>query len=427
MSDTQEKSFSEQQDAVKGLLTTLNGEIAKRFDDRDTELAQKVSNMLDELVPKAIAQYAKENPNFSLPGVNEEKGQKFEFARALDAIRLKNPDLAPYEFECFKNMEKQYGGAWLAAQTKDAAVSTKAGDTGYVASPDGLNGPHLVPEEHMNEIIDLFYAESVVFQSGARAMPNMFGTVTIPVLLSGASATWSYENTTIGETDPTFGEHTMRPRRLAGAVRVSNMLLSNSRPMAEGIIRDNLIEQFRTALDTAVLKGSGSGANPTGLLNASPLMSGELASGAVGIGAAWTYNEAMEFITDLMNVNALRGSLGWVMNPTDWSRAVQMTSGTSNVDVNRLVVSDGANTNLLGYPIRTTTLLAHTSYSGDEETVIFGDWRQIRVPFWKTMELRTTDVGASTFLKDQTLVRGIMYADVSIDHLESFTIGSTHL
>lgn len=421
MSET--PTYKQHEDAIKELLGTLNGEIEKRFDERDTDLAQKVKNALDELVPQAVAQYAKENPSFSLPGCNEEKGHKFEYARALDAIRKKNPDLAPYEFECFKEMQKQYGEAWLAAQTKDAAV---APNTGYIASQDGLAGPHLVPEEHFNEIIDLFYANSVAFQLGARSMPNMFGTCTIPVLLSGASAAWSYENTAIAETDPTFGEHTMRPRRLAAAVRVSNMLLSNSRPMAEDVIRENLMEQFRVALDTAILTGSGSGANPTGLLNATPLMSGELASGAVTIGTAWTYKEAMEFITDLANVNALKGSLGWAMNPTDWSNAVQMTSGTTNVDVNRLVVQDGAATRLLGYPIATTTILAHSGGTSLDETVIFGDWSQIRVPFWKTMELRTTDVGADTFLRDQTLVRGIMYADVSVDHLEAFSIGSTY-
>ena len=60
-----------------------------------------------------------------------------------------------------------------------------------------------------------------------------------------------------------------------------------------------------------------------------------------------------------------------------------------------------------------------------QETVIFGDWSQVRVPFWKTLQLRSTDVGAGTFEKDQTMVRGIMYADISIDHLESFSIGTT--
>ena len=114
------------------------------------------------------------------------------------------------------------------------------------------------------------------------------------------------------------------------------------------------------------------------------------------------------------------------MNPTDWSECIQMPSGTTNVDVARVVVQDGAQTRLLGYPIRLTTTLAHSGVASNvEETVIFGDWSQVRVPFWKTLELRATDVGGSTFLRDQTLVRGIMYADVSIDHLESFAIGST--
>jgi HK97 family phage major capsid protein len=207
------------------------------------------------------------------------------------------------------------------------------------------------------------------------------------------------------------------------------MLIENSRPMAEQIVRDNLFEQFRIALDEAILKGSGSGANPTGLLNATPQMSGELDAGAVdltGAGNPWTYAKAMEFITDLANVNALRGSLGWAMSPTDWSEALQMPAGTgTTTQLARVSPQAGLPSTLVGYPVAHTTTLAHSGASSAEETVIFGDWSQIRVPFWKTLELRATDVGASTFLSDQTLVRGIMYADISIDHLQSFSIGST--
>lgn len=411
---------------IKLLVAQVQKEFDKRWHERDNDSIDKLNKQIEEVLPAAIKKMAEENPNFSLPGCSEkDTGQKFSMAAAICAIRWNNRELAPFECEVMADMEKKFGERWMQVQ-KDAAT---APNTGYIASPDGLAGPHLVPEEHMNEIIELFYAESVAFQLGARGMPGAFGTLTIPVLLSGSAATWSYENTEISEVDPTFGEHTLRPRRLAAAVRMSNMLLTNSRPMADAICRDNLIEQFRVALDDAILQGSGSGANPTGILNATAQMSGEKEAGAVdlsGYGNPWTYALALEFIIDLANQNALRGSLGWAMNPTDWSEAMQMPSGTDAVDVNRIVIQDGAQSRLLGYPIRTTTTLAHGGITSSvEETIIFGDWSQVRVPFWKTLELRATDVGGSTFLRDQTLVRGIMYADVSIDHLESFSIGST--
>jgi hypothetical protein len=113
------------------------------------------------------------------------------------------------------------------------------------------------------------------------------------------------------------------------------------------------------------------------------------------------------------------------MNPTDWSRAIQMPSGTSGVDVSRIVTQDGAMTRLLGYPIRTTTILANGGTTGGEETVIFGAWNNIRVPFWRTLELAATAIGASTFLADQTVIRGILYADTGFDHLDAFSIGTT--
>jgi len=422
------QTSAEMQAAIDSIVERVNTEVTKQADQRDTDLIGRLNKELtDDLIPAAMKQYAAENPSFSLPGAGEEKGADFSYAAAIWGIRSGDWSNAGYELECFKEMSKLYGDAWSNAMSTKASI----GNTGYVSSVDGLAGPTLVPEEHMNEIIDLFYASSVAFQLGARGMPGAFGTISIPVLLAGASATWSYENVAITPSNPQYGEHTMRPRRLGAAVPLSNMLITNSRPMAESIVRDNLFEQFRIALDSAIIKGSGSGANPTGLLNATAGFSGELDSGAVDLtngnasGNPWTFAAAMEFLTDLMNVNAMRGSLGWAMNPTDWSNAIQMPSGTSGVDVTRIVTQDGATSRLLGYPLATTTTLAHTGLSGGEETVIFGDWSQIRVPFWKTLELRASDVAEDTFLKDQTLVRGIMYADVSVDHLESFSIGTT--
>ena len=317
--------------------------------------------------------------------------------------------------ECFKEMRKKY---------QEYVLKTTM-NTGHTAAPDALAGENLVPEAHLNEFIDLLRADSVVFQSGARALPNQFGTITIPVLLSGASAVWDYENATIATSDPTIGEHTMRPRRLNAAVRLSNMLITNSRPTAEEIVRHDLLQQFRVALDEGIIKADGTGANPTGLLFATEQYTGEGNSGAVDLTGGWDFAAAMEFLTDLANANALRGSLGWIMNPTDWSRAIQMPSGTSGVDVSRIVTQDGAMTRLLGYPIRTTTILANGGTTGGEETVIFGDWSNIRVPFWRTLELASTSVGASTFLADQTVIRGILYADTSFDHLDGFSVGTT--
>jgi len=413
-----EPDGQEKAKAILELTNKLQDIINTRFDERDNDTAEKLARQIRESLPDAIKALAEENPDFRVPGLGEEKDKEFSFAKAAYAIANKNWANAGYEKECFDEMDARFG---------NHVARAKALNTGHVATPDAHEGQYLVPEQHLNEIIDLLYADSVVFQSGARSMPGQFGEITIPVLLSSASAAWYYEGVSITESEPSFGEHTMRPRQLMAMVRVGNMLLTNSRPTAEQIIRDNLAEQFRIALDTAVLEGSGVGAEPTGLVNATPPFTEEGTTASVTMTAGWTYAKAMEFITDLANENALRGSLGWVMNPTEWSRAIQMSSGTSGVDVNRIVVQDGAATSLLGYPLRTTTILAHSGASSGamDDTVIFGDWRQVRVPFWKTLEMRASDVAGTAFAQNQTLVRGILYADVSFDHLQSFSIGST--
>lgn len=412
-----EEKAAVQTSAINGLLEKINIEMQKNFKERDADFAAKLTEQVREILPNVLKAYKEENPDFHLPGTEDTK-QEFSISRA--ALAIANPTKvdqigAGYEMECFQEMRKKF----------QSYVQKVTMDTGHVASPDALSGEHLVPEAHLDEFIDLLRAESVVFQSGARAMPNQFGTITIPVLLSGASATWDFENVTITPTDPTVGEHTMRPRRLTGAVRISNMLITNSRPTADEIVRHDLLEQFRVALDTGILTEDGIGPNPLGLLNATELFTGEGNAGAVDLTGGWTFAAAMEFLTDLANANALRGSLGWVMNPTDWSRAIQMPSGTTGVDVSRIVTQDGATTRLLGYPIRTTTILANGGTTGGEETVIFGDWSNVRVPFWRTLELAATNIGAATFLADQTVIRGILYADTSFDHLDGFSIGTT--
>ena len=102
----------------------------------------------------------------------------------------------------------------------------------------------------------------------------------------------------------------MSPKNLAALSKYSRQTLLQATPGIEELIRRDLTDGINAAVDSAVLNGSGSSGQPTGIRNTSGI--GSVAMGTNG--GAITMEKIVDLETEVTQDNALART--WLMSPT---------------------------------------------------------------------------------------------------------------
>jgi len=379
-------------DELNRLVDKLMAEWGKRADERDTALCERLDKELKEARAEFKVEVEKAAAVQQLSGAPNKGDKRGDWSLYRTARALCSHDWRGAE------LEREVG----------EEMAQKAMSFGV----DSVGG-YIVPENYTAEIIEKLDQENPLFLLGARMIPGVRGgQLVIPKQTSRASASWIGENDTITATDPGLGQIRFQPRTLAAATQVSNTLRENSTPEVEGFIFDDLRIQFDNAVTNAGLTGDGTNHSPTGILN-------ENSIGTEGVGTGvLTYDDLVNLVHELMQENALRGSLGFCMHPDAWAAVMSMIDNPSTQPLARRVITEAGPQALMGYPFQVTTAMPGLSSTGD--ALVFGDWSQFIVPIWKTIELSATVEGAGVFLKDAMMVRAIMRLDMGVRHVESF-------
>src|SRR5437868_4427673 len=226
---------------------------------------------------KILEQRGNNNPQpASRLGLTGGETQRFSLARAIVACKDQNWKDAGFELDCsraiaqklgkvaeptkfyvpFEVMERSIDPSALQAK-RDLSVGS-AGNGGYLVSTDNQG------------FIEILRNRSVAFRMGARRLSGLQGNVTVPRQSAAATAYWlGTESTQTTESQQTFVQMALTPKTAGAYTEVSRLLLLQSSPAAEGIVTDDLAQVVAIAADLAVLSGSGSGGQPTGILNSS--------------------------------------------------------------------------------------------------------------------------------------------------------------
>lgn len=397
---------------LEGLLEQWRNSDQEAREAQETE----IKSIKDEIA--TVKDELERRKRYSLPG-SEPTGDPesdFSFGRAVRAIARKDFSRAPVEKEMFDEMRRK---------------------ADLIGGTDSLGG-YLVPEEQMTDIVEALYANAVVMKLGATEMGNLTGSpVVIPTVAGKLTASWIPDAaspygeptsdttaTRIPKSNPTFGQISMTPHALAARVAISNLLMNYSVPAVEQVVKNDLTRQLALGLDTAALKGDDSvtDGQPDGICNTTVHTAVNTSTwGSAGSWNEVTYNQLLDFVHQLRNDNALTGSLGWALHPSALLAIMQMVDAT-NQELSRRVVSAGALDTLLGYPFEVTTNLTATSSATSDNTAVFGNFADLMIARWGTMELRASDVADDAFSYDQTHVRGILRMDVGLRHQQSFTV-----
>ena len=310
--------------------------------------------------------------------------------------------------------EKYYKDAGLARSFKSMSVTEP--------SSSGI----LVPQDYLDDVIEMLYDNTVLFELGAQKIPMRHGNLSIARQTSGARAHWGGEGRNIQTSQPTHGQLHLSAKRLQAIVIMTEELMRSTDMSADTIFGNDLIMQMKLGIEYGGLLGNGTEFTPLGLyFNKAVERVNLLTVGDTQIADADGRPSAdlPIFIKGkVLAKNVIGVKFGWAFN----SEAEQYLKRLKFAD-GKYVWKDEMDKGLFnGDPYRTTNMIP-TAENGTT-TMFFGNWSDFLLGEQFGLETRTayeasvqTDTGVvNTFQSVQTATRATTYVDMGNRHDESF-------
>lgn len=200
-----------------------------------------------------------------------------------------------------------------------------------------------------SKLIPFVQRTGVYSSMGLTEFAGFSSDVKVPRGTSVATASFlSLDGTTdITEGTPTMDSVSFSPTSLGCFTEVSHKLLLQSSVDMDNYLRNLMSESIANKLDLAVLHGSGSSGQPTGMLNATGINT-ETYSSAIA------YADLANALSTLANDSIPLSSLVWVVNPAEYGSLQVKDKGT---DTGNYLLETESNPddinqvgNMLGYP-----------------------------------------------------------------------------
>ena len=268
--------------------------------DSGMPAAEFTKQLMDHISAKGI----KWNP---ATGMKPADAQRYSITKAIRAMVEGDWSNAGFEREMSTDVEQRMKAAGiqrsgtgkgffipLEVQRRDMLVGTAA------------NGGNMVGTElRPSEFIELMRAEQIATKLGVRTLTNLVGNLDITKQTGASTAYWlSTETTAITESQQTIGIVQFRPKTVGALVDVTRLLQMQATPDADMLISEDMAIQIALARDYALINGSGTGGQPTGILATSGI-------GSV-VGTSLDYAKLIEFQTDVAGANALSADCAYV-------------------------------------------------------------------------------------------------------------------
>lgn len=252
------------------------------------------------------------------------------------------------------------------------------------------------------DFIDVLRNASSVMQAGATMLTGLKGNVAIPKKTAGSSAGWiSTEGGAASESEPTFGQVTMTPKTLGAFTDITRLMMMQSSPDIEALVRDDLSRAIALAIDLGALQGSGSSGQPTGVKNTSGVNKPTSFAAANP-----TFAEVVALETAVAEDNALLGNLAYIL-PASMYGALKTTAKAANTA--QFVVEPGGTIN--GY----RAIVSNQVTSGD---LFFGNFADLLIGMYGGLDILVDPYTSSS--SGTVRIRALQTVDVAVRHAVSF-------
>lgn len=344
--------------------------------------------------------------------------REYSYTKAIAAAlaRAEGQNVSGLEVEISQDIErnmpasyKRNGGIFVPLNLQRTAISTAL----YNTSGKGASTVFTQP----GDFIELLRNASVAVRLGARVLSGLTGPVSFPSQTAGASVSWVAENsgTDVTASNATLSSVSLSPKTLQGTTAFSRQLMAQSSLDVEAFIRGDLAAAHGLAWDLAVMHGTGSNNQPTGIYAASGVNS-------VAFGGVPSYGKIIDMVTEVLTDNALAGSLAFATTP---GLAGKMAQTVIAASTDTRMIWDGAldNGRLAGYQaVASNQVSAALGVGTDEHGIVFGNWSDVLIGNWGALEVVVDPYS----LKKQGMIEVTTFqlVDIALRHASSFCKGT---
>ena len=277
-------------------------------------------------------------------------------------------------------------------------------------------GGHLVGTDHLgDQFVDALRARLVFSELGARFMTGLRGDVAIPKLATGVSAGFVAENGATSEVNAVFSQISLQPKSLGAFSDISRLLMIQSDPSVEQIVRDDLLNAIAQKIEDVAIEGGGSN-EPSGIIDTAGI--GSVAIGTNGGALTW------DAITDLVkevevdNAAINGNTLAYLTNPKVKSH---MASTPKVASTDSVMLMDAPWNSLYGYDLAVTNNVPSDLTKGTLTTasaMVFGDFSQLMMGFFSTPDILIDPYTAGS--TGAVRIRVMQEMDLAVRHAQSF-------
>ena len=361
---------------------------------------EMLQHMATQLVPTADV------------GLSEKEARSFSFIRAVNALAnpgdRKAQEAAAFERECSDAVASKQG---RAAQGFFVPAEVQRRDLNVTTATAG--GNTVATNLLASSFIELLRNKLAVAGMGAQMLTGLSGNIAIPRATGGATAYWVAESGAPTESQAAFDQVTMTPKTVGAYSDISRKLLLQSSIDVEGFVRNDLATVLALAIDLAAINGTGASNQPRGILATSGI--GDVAGGTNGLAPTWAH--IVELESDIAIANADVGTMGYLTNAKVRGK-LKTTSKVSGQ--NGFIWEDGM---LNGYKASVSNQvpsnLTKGTSSGVCSAIIFGNWSDLIIGQWGTLDLMVDPYSGST--SGTVRVVALQDVDIAVRNAVSFS------
>lgn len=334
---------------------------------------------------------------------------KYSFCKAI--VERADNGLSGLELELHQEAQREakanglpaiagFGIPYSVIASRDLTVATEGAD--LVAT--GITG-----------FIELLRNKMLLQSLGARMLTGLSGNVQIPKATAGGAAAWEGENDANAESTQTIGQVAFTPHRVGHFTDISKLLLLQSTPDIEAFVRDDLATAIALAIDYGGIAGTGSGNQPTGIINTSGI--GSVAGGTNGLAPAWSHIVDLETAVAVDNADV--GALSYLTNAVVRGKLKQ-TAKVASTD--SMMIWGSGDMPLNGYGCGVSNQVPSDLDKGTStgvcSAILFGNFNDLIIAQYGGLDVVVDPYTQAT----SNLLRIVMntYADIGVRHAESF-------
>jgi HK97 family phage major capsid protein len=274
------------------------------------------------------------------------------------------------------------------------------------AAPASGPGSNLIETDHLGgQYIDLLREANPLAGLGVRTLSGLQGNAEIPKAKTATTVGWVAENTAFAGTDAAFDKVTLSPKHVGALTSYSRNMLLQSSPDIEGLLRSDLAQVLGLEVARATINGTGTGAEPRGILGQVGIQEVTMPTTGSGASTAPDYMQLVPALADALFTANVR-NVAFLAN-SGFKRTVDGLLTADGLPI-------GAAAFFRGYPHVWTSLVPA------DRILIAGDFSDVIQGTWSAVEILVNPYMEAAYTKGNVALRIVLTMDVAVRHPESF-------